>query len=210
MSACCNNCSPPPPPGQAGPYRRVLWIALAANALMFGVEIFSGIRADSASLLADALDFLGDAANYVISLWVLGLGIAVRARAAQIKALTMAAFGVGVLASTAWHAASGTLPGAPTMGVVGGLALAANLGVAGLLYAWRDGDSNMRSVWLCSRNDALGNLAVMLAALGVFGTGQAWPDWIVAVLMAGLALSGSWQILRHARLELATASRAGV
>jgi Co/Zn/Cd efflux system component len=205
MSACCNNCAPPPPSRQGGPYRRVLWIALAINALMFAVEIVTGIGADSASLLADALDFLGDAANYAISLWVLGLSLGTRARAAQIKAWSMGLFGVGVLANAAWHAATGGLPGAPTMGVVGALALVANLSVAGLLYAWREGDSNMRSVWLCSRNDALGNLAVMLAALGVFGTGQAWPDLIVAILMAGLALSGAWQILRHARLELATA-----
>lgn len=208
MSACCNHCAPPPGPGPSTAYRRVLWIALAINGLMFGVEILAGFGADSTSLLADAMDFLGDAANYGISLFVLGLGVAMRARASQLKALTMAAFGVGVLATTAWHAASGTLPGAQTMGVVGALALVANLGVAGLLYAWREGDSNMRSVWLCSRNDALGNLAVLLAALGVFGTGEAWPDLIVAILMAGLALSGSWQILRHARVELATARSA--
>lgn len=205
MSACCNHCAPPPPPHKNSPYRRVLWIALAVNALMFAVEIATGIGADSASLLADAMDFLGDAANYAISLWVLGLGLSLRARAAQLKAWSMAIFGIGVLASVAWHAATGSLPGAPTMGAVGALALAANLAVAGLLYAWRDGDSNMRSVWLCSRNDALGNLAVMLAALGVFGTGQAWPDLIVAILMAGLALSGAWQILGQARQELRTA-----
>lgn len=208
MSACCNHCAPPPGPGPSTAYRRVLWIALAINGLMFGVEILAGFGADSTSLLADAMDFLGDAANYGISLFVLGLGVAMRARASQLKAMTMAAFGVGVLATTAWHAASGSLPGAQTMGVVGALALVANLGVAGLLYAWREGDSNMRSVWLCSRNDALGNLAVLLAALGVFGTGEAWPDLIVAILMAGLALSGSWQILRHARVELATARSA--
>jgi Co/Zn/Cd efflux system component len=209
MSACCKHCAPPPPPPKNSPYRRVLWIALAVNALMFAVEIVTGIGADSASLLADALDFLGDAANYAISLWVLGLGLAPRARAAQLKAWSMGAFGIGVLASVAWHTATGSLPEAPTMGAVGALALAANLAVAGLLYAWRDGDSNMRSVWLCSRNDALGNVAVMLAALGVFGTGQPWPDLIVALLMAGLALSGAWQILSQAGHELTAASAAG-
>lgn len=185
-------------------YRNVLWIALAINVAMFAVEIVSGMQAESAALLADSLDFLGDAANYGISLWVLGLGLSTRARASLLKALSMAAFGVWVLGYTTWQATTGVLPSAPTMGLIGVLALAANLGVAGLLYAYRGGDSNMRSVWLCTRNDALGNVAVMLAALGVLGTGAAWPDMIVASLMAGLALSSAWQVIRHARDELVT------
>ena len=185
-------------------YRNVLWIALAINAAMFAVEIVSGMQAESAALLADSLDFLGDAANYGISLWVLGLGLSTRARASLLKALSMAAFGVWVLGYTTWQATTGVIPSAPTMGLIGVLALAANLGVAGLLYAYRGGDSNMRSVWLCTRNDALGNVAVMLAALGVLGTGAAWPDMIVASLMAGLALSSAWQVIRHARDELVT------
>ena len=185
-------------------YRNVLWIALAINVAMFAVEIVSGMQAESAALLADSLDFLGDAANYGISLWVLGLGLSTRARASLLKALSMAAFGVWVLGYTTWQATTGVIPSAPTMGLIGVLALAANLGVAGLLYAYRGGDSNMRSVWLCTRNDALGNVAVMLAALGVLGTGAAWPDMIVASLMAGLALSSAWQVIRHARDELVT------
>lgn len=186
-------------------YRRVLVIALLVNAAMFGVEVLAGVRAGSVSLLADSLDFLGDAANYGISLWVLGLSLAARARASLLKAASMAAFGTGVLATAIWNALHGGVPEAPLMGVIGALALAANLGVAILLYAWRDGDSNMRSVWLCTRNDAIGNLAVLAAALGVFGTGQAWPDLAVAVIMASLALSASLQIVRQARRELATA-----
>ncbi|HOW75025.1 MAG TPA: cation transporter [Candidatus Competibacteraceae bacterium] len=185
-------------------YRNVLWIALVINAAMFAVEIVSGMQAESAALLADSLDFLGDAANYGISLWVLGLGLSTRARASLLKALSMAAFGVWVLGYTTWQAITGVIPSAPTMGLIGVLALAANLGVAGLLYAYRGGDSNMRSVWLCTRNDALGNVAVMLAALGVLGTSAAWPDMIVASLMAGLALSSAWQVIRHTRDELAT------
>lgn len=185
-------------------YRNVLWIALAINAAMFAVEIVSGMQAESAALLADSLDFLGDAANYGISLWVLGLELSTRARASLLKALSMAAFGVWVLGYTTWQVTTGVIPSAPTMGLIGALALAANLGVAGLLYAYRGGDSNMRSVWLCTRNDALGNVAVMLAALGVLGTGTAWPDMIVASLMAGLALSSAWQVIRHARGELVT------
>src|SRR5690606_20122655 len=151
--------------------RKVLWVALAVNAAMFLVEVGAGLTAGSMSLLADSLDFLGDAANYGISLWVLGLALSVRARASMIKAWSMAAFGVWVLGSTAWHALTGSVPDAAAMGLVGTLALLANLGVAGLLYRFRSGDSNMRSVWLCTRNDALGNLAVLAAALGVFGTG---------------------------------------
>ena len=158
---------------------------------MFGVEIVSGMRAGSVSLLADSLDFLGDAANYGISLWVLGMSLTLRAKASLFKALSMLVFGVGVLIAAIWHLLSGQLPDAPTMGVVGALALLANVGVAALLYAYREGDSNMRSVWLCSRNDALGNIAVLLAALGVFGTGSGWPDLLVASIIAGLAITAS-------------------
>ncbi|VXB25213.1 Cation transporter [Pseudomonas sp. 8AS] len=183
-------------------YRRILWIALAVNFAMFAVEIGAGLRAGSVSLLADSLDFLGDAGNYAISLWVLGLGVLLRARAAQFKALCMLLFGVGVLATTIWQQLQGGVPSAPTMGLVGLLALSANVGVAALLYAYREGDSNMRSVWLCTRNDALGNLAVLAAALGVFGTGSAWPDLLVAAIMAALAISAAIQVLRHAREEI--------
>lgn len=184
-------------------YRKILWLALVVNFVMFAVEIGAGLRAGSVSLLADSLDFLGDAGNYAISLWVLGLGVVLRARAAQFKALSMLLFGLGVLAAAVWQLLQGEVPNAPTMGVVGSLALLANVGVAALLYAYREGDSNMRSVWLCTRNDALGNLAVLLAALGVFGTGSAWPDLLVAVIMASLAISAAIQVLRQARSELA-------
>ncbi|UUY10200.1 cation transporter [Pseudomonas sp. J452] len=187
-------------------YRKILWLALVVNFVMFAVEIGAGLRAGSVSLLADSLDFLGDAGNYAISLWVLGLGVVLRARAAQFKALSMLLFGLGVLAAAVWQLLQGEVPNAPTMGVVGSLALLANLGVAALLYAYREGDSNMRSVWLCTRNDALGNLAVLLAALGVFGTGSAWPDLLVAVIMASLAISAAIQVLRQARGELAEAA----
>ncbi|MCP8690001.1 cation diffusion facilitator family transporter [Marinobacterium sedimentorum] len=187
-------------------YRRVLWIALLLNLAMFGVEIVAGMRAGSVSLLADSLDFLGDSANYGISLWVLGLGLAIRARASLFKAFSMAAFGVGILGTALWHLYSGTLPDAPTMGVIGALALITNLAVAWLLWAYREGDSNMRSVWLCTRNDAIGNVAVLLAALGVFGTQTAWPDLAVGTLMALLALSSAWQVTHRAWQELKQAA----
>jgi Co/Zn/Cd efflux system component len=203
MAGCCQDegCSSAAGPGGPG-WRRALWIALAVNAAMFLAEIVAGTAAGSAALQADAIDFLGDSANYAISIGVAGMALGWRARAALIKGWSLGLLGAAVLASTAWHAWAGTLPGAETMGVVGALALVANAGVALMLWRFREGDSNMRSVWTCSRNDAIGNLAVLAAALGVFGTGTGWPDLIVAAIMAGLGVSGGWQIVRHARAEL--------
>ncbi len=183
-------------------YRRALWLALAVNLAMFVVEIGAGVAAQSVSLLADLLDFLGDAGNYGISLFVLGMALQWRARASLLKAASMGAFGLWVAVTTIHHALSGTVPQAPVMGMVGALAFAANLGVAVLLYRWRAGDSNMRSVWICTRNDAIGNLAVLVAAAGVFGSGTGWPDYIVAAVMSGLALVGAFQVARHAMAEL--------
>ena len=183
-------------------YRRILWVALGVNLAMFAVEVGAGLAAQSVSLLADSLDFLGDAANYGISLFVLGMALQWRARASLLKAASMAAFGLWVAGTTIAHAAAGTVPEAPVMGVIGALALAANLGVALLLYRWRDGDSNMRSVWICTRNDAIGNLAVLAAAAGVFGSGTGWPDYLVAAIMSGLALTGAVQVAKAALAEL--------
>lgn len=187
-------------------WRRVLWIALLINAAMFAVEVVAGVAADSRALQADALDFLGDAANYAISLGVAGMALAWRARAALLKAATMLAFGLWVFASAVWGFIAGTAPHAETMGLVGALALASNVAVALMLYRYRTGDANMRSVWICSRNDAIGNLAVLAAALGVFGTGQGWPDLGVAAIMAALAIWGSVDVFRHARGDLAAAA----
>jgi Co/Zn/Cd efflux system component len=190
----------PVPPG----YRRILWIALVVNAAMFLVEVGAGVASGSVSLLADAIDFFGDAVNYGLSLAVLALGVAARARAALFKAATMVLFGVAVLGRAAWAAWSGGPPQPLTMGVVGTLALAANVGVGVLLYAYREGDANMRSVWLCTRNDAIGNVAVLLAAVGVFGTGTRWPDLLVATVMAVLGLTAGLSVVRQARRELET------
>jgi len=183
-------------------YRRVLWIALLVNAGMFLVEIAAGVAAGSAALKADAADFLSDAANYGISLFVLGAAIRVRARAALFKGLSLGAVGLFVAGTVAWNAIVLQVPVAEVMGVVGFMALAANVGVALMLYAFRRGDANMRSVWICSRNDAIGNVAVMLAASGVWATATGWPDLAVAAILALLALSGAWQITRHALAEL--------
>ena len=201
--ACCT-----PPPlnldrnrANAG-YRRVLWTVLGINAAMFAVEIGAGLAAGSASLQADALDFLGDAANYAISLFVVGMALRYRASAALAKGITMAAFGLWVIAMVVWHAVHGTLPSAFAMGTVGIAALVANIASFGLLWAYRKGDANMRSAWICTRNDVLGNIAVLLAALGVFGTGTGWPDIIVAACMAGLALQGAFVVVRQSSAEL--------
>ncbi|MGA6098448.1 cation transporter [Stutzerimonas marianensis] len=202
-SKCCDSGCATPAVGPA--FRKALWVALVINLAMFGVEIVSGLRSGSVSLLADAIDFAGDAANYGISLVVLSMGLVWRARAALLKGVTMMTFGLFVLARAGWSLHAGVLPEPMTMGVIGALALLANVAVALMLYAFREGDSNMRSVWLCSRNDALGNIAVMAAAAGVFGTGSAWPDLGVALVMAGLALSAGYSVIRQARQELRTA-----
>lgn len=183
--------------------RRVLWIALWVNAAMFCVELAGGFASHSVSLLADSADFLGDAANYGLSLAVFSHGLVWRSRAALVKGLTMGAFGVFVLSKTAWQIHLGILPEPATMSAIALLALIANASVALLLYAYRNGDANMRSVWLCSRNDAIGNVAVMLAAGGVFAIGQAWPDLIVAGIMGTLALTSGVSVVRQARRELA-------
>jgi Co/Zn/Cd efflux system component len=205
MADCC--CTPPPldldpHKGNADKYRRVLWCVLAINALMFVVEVGAGLAAGSASLQADALDFLGDAANYGISLLVVGLALHYRASAALAKGGTMGAFGLWIVGAIVWHAAHGTLPSAFTMGTVGLMALVANAASFGLLWSYRAGDANMRSSWICTRNDVLGNLAVLCAALGVFGTGTGWPDIVVAAIMAALALQGAASVVKQALIEL--------
>ena len=201
MSASCG-CHLPTAPVADDRYRRILWIALAVNAAMFLVEVVAGARAGSSSLQADALDFLADAANYGISVFVLAATLRVRATAALVKGLSMGAFGVWVVGRAGWHALTGSVPVPEVMGAVGTLALLSNVAVALLLYAYRSGDANMRSVWLCSRNDAIGNVAVVAAASGVFATGRGWPDVLVAFGMAVLALSAARQTVRQARREL--------
>jgi Co/Zn/Cd efflux system component len=183
-------------------YRRVLWIALVVNAAMFAVEIGASLASNSVSLLADAADFAGDAANYGLSLAVLSLGLAWRARAALVKGWSMGIYGILVLARVGYGAFLDLPPEAATMGAVALLALAANLSVAALLYAYRTGDANMRSVWLCTRNDAIGNVAVIIAALGVAGTGNVWPDLAVAAIMSLLGLAAARSVILQARHEL--------
>ena len=207
MSAHC--CPAPPTPSSTEPrYRKVLWLALVLNALMFVVELGAAWTSGSVALLADSIDFFGDAGNYAISLAVLGMATQVRAKAALFKAACMGAFGGFVLSKALWNLQTGAPPEPMTMGAVGFTALAVNAAVAVMLLRYRSGDANMRSVWICTRNDVLGNLAVMVAAAGVFGTGSAWPDLAVAAAMAMLALTGSWTVVRQARAELQVAEEA--
>jgi Co/Zn/Cd efflux system component len=200
MANCCeHDCAPT---ALEPRWRRVLWAALAINAVMFAVEIGGSLVADSSALLADAVDFFGDAFNYGLSLAVLALSPLARARAAAVKGATMTGYGLFVGGHAAWAWSQGIVPAPATMGAVAVLALLANAAVALLLYRYRNGDANMRSVWICSRNDVLGNLAVIAAALGVFGTAQGWPDAVVAAILSVLAVSGGIAVMRHVRKEL--------
>ncbi|WCL54922.1 cation transporter [Gimibacter soli] len=194
--------------GMSPAYRRALVAVIVINAVMFAVEMPSGFIGNSHALKADALDFAADTATYLISLLVIGKSLKVRATAALAKGISMGLMGIGVLVATAWSVFVTHEPVAPVMGSVGFAALIANVASVLLLVRFKDGDSNVRSVWLCSRNDAIGNLAVILAASGVWATGTGWPDLIVAGLMASLFLSGSVAVVRHAREDMATARAA--
>lgn len=198
----CNSCASAGDPVADRRWRRVLWIALVINLTMFAGEIVAGLASGSRSLQADALDFLGDSANYAISLGVAGMALRWHSRAALLKGATIFAFGAYVLVTTIVAVLGDRVPHAETMGIVGAVALVANGGVALMLYRYRSGDANRRSVWICSRNDAIGNVAVIVAAAGVLGTGTQWPDLIVAAIMATLGISGGVQILRQALDEL--------
>ena len=199
-AACC--AAKPVSPATDPKYRRILWTVLAINLAGFLIEIGAGLAAGSESLQADALDFLADAGNYAISLLVFGMALRWRALAALTKGASMGLFGLWVIGSTVWYAIRGDVPAAGLMGGIGIMALLLNLGCLILLTGFRSGDANMRSVWVCSRNDVIGNVAVMAAALGVFGTGTGWPDIAVAAIMAVLALWGAAQVIILALREL--------
>lgn len=200
MSAgCCNNNATFD--GLSADYKRRLWLVIAINAVMFVVEMGAGHAARSQALQADALDFLADAATYGLSLAVIGASVQVRSSAAMVKGVSLLAIGAWVLGSTIYQVFVQGVPEAELMGMVGFLALLANLASVALLVRYKDGDANVRSVWLCSRNDAIGNVAVMIAALGVWGTSSGMPDLIVAGIMAALFTTSAVQILRQAIAE---------
>ncbi len=189
-------------------YRRVLMIVIAINAGMVLFEGGAGFMAESQALKADALDFLADSVTYAISLAVIGAPLLLRARVALFKGLSLAVMGLWVLISTLLAVSGSGVPSAPIMGGVAMLALLANLASVLLLVRYREGDANVRSVWLCSRNDAIGNAAVAVTASGVWAWQSAWPDLIVAAGMALLFLSSSVQIIRQALAEQASLAAA--
>jgi Co/Zn/Cd efflux system component len=182
-------------------YKRILWTVIGINGLMFLIEMIAGQLAGSQALKADALDFLADTVTYGLSLAVIGASLRRRASAALLKGASLSAMALWVFGSTVYQTLVLGLPKAEVMGLVAVLALAANLASVLLLLPYKDGDANVRSVWLCSRNDAIGNVIVMVAALGVWGTATAWPDLAVAAVMAGIFLTSSVQILRQAWTE---------
>ena len=199
MAGCCGNEAQFE--GLSSDYKRRLWAVIGINAGMFIVEMTAGQLSGSQALQADALDFLADALTYGISLAVIGASLRVRATAAMAKGLSLLMMGLWVFGSTLWQVLVMGVPQAQIMGAIGFMALAANLTSVLLLAKYKDGDANVRSVWLCSRNDAIGNVAVMLAALGVWGTASGWPDLVVAGIMAGLFLNSAAQILLQAWRE---------
>lgn len=199
MAGCCGHDAKFD--GVSDDYKRRLWLVIALNGTMFAVEMMAGHMAKSQALQADALDFLGDALTYGISLAVIGASVRARTNAALAKGISLLLMGLWVFGSTIYRVFYVGVPEAEIMGVVGFFALLTNLASVLLLVRYKDGDANVRSVWLCSRNDAIGNVAVMLAALGVWGTATGWPDLIVATVMAGLFLSSAFQIVRQALAE---------
>ncbi|MCB4457800.1 cation transporter [Leisingera sp. McT4-56] len=199
MAGCCNHSAKFD--GVSDDYKRRLWLVIAINAGMFAVEMGAGQLSGSQALKADALDFLGDALTYGISLAVIGATLRTRALAALGKGISLLLMGLWVFGSTVYQVFYVGVPQAHIMGVIGFMALAANLISVLLLARYKDGDANVRSVWLCSRNDAIGNVAVMFAALGVWGTATGWPDLIVAGIMGGLFLNSALQILVQAVRE---------
>lgn len=199
MSGCCEDKTFD---GVSPAYKRALMAVIAINGVMFFVEMTAGLVSGSQALKADALDFAGDTATYGLSLFVIGASLKIRARASLIKGASLAAIALTVLTMTGLRVMNGAPPEAGTMGLVGLLALAANLTSVFILLRWRDGDSNVRSVWLCSRNDAIGNVGVIAAGGLVAATGTAWPDLVVAALLASLFLKSAAAITVQALGEL--------
>lgn len=202
MSSCHDHCDESGQSSVSAEYRKVLWICLIANAVMFVAQMIASYAAHSVSLLANSADFFSDAANYGISLYVLNLSLRQKAKASLFKGVSLGLVGLWVAFETLHHALQPELPKPFIMAVISVVALAVNVGCAVLLYKYRGGDSNRESVWICSRNDAIGNIAVMIAAAGVFASSTIWPDIIVAAILGWLAVTGAWRIIRLAKREL--------
>ena len=202
MTSCHDHCNSNEQPSVSVEYRKVLWICLVANAVMFIAQMIASYAAHSVSLLANSADFFSDAANYGISLYVLNLSLRQKAKASLFKGISLGLVGLWVAFETMHHALQPELPEPLLMTIISVVALTVNVGCAVLLYKYRGGDSNRESVWICSRNDAIGNIAVMIAAAGVFASSTIWPDIIVAVILGWLAISGAVRIIKSAKKEL--------
>jgi cation diffusion facilitator family transporter len=202
--ACCDDSACAVEQLQARQSKTLKWV-LAINSVMFGVEFGAGLAAGSVALMADSLDMLGDALVYALSLYAVTRGMRWKAGAALVKGLVMAAFGVFVLAQLAYRISHAIPPETALMGGIGALALAANLVCLRLLTRHRDEDINMRSVWLCSRNDIIANVSVLVAAGLVLVTQQGWPDWVVGLGIAALFLHSAWRVLGQAAGQLRSA-----
>lgn len=198
---CNDSCGDIAFDGLSATYKKILWVVVFINFVMFMVEALAGFLADSTALKADALDFLGDAATYAATLLVIGKPMKTRSLVALLKGLSLGAMAIFVLGFTLYRVFVEGEPQALTMGVIGFMALTANVISVLILMKYRDGDSNVRSVWLCSRNDAIGNIAVILAGAGVFTTGTVWPDITVAFMIAGLFMHSSIKITSQALSE---------
>ncbi len=205
MSGCCDHDDFDQQALKEKSFRRALWIVLIINGVMFFVEFSSAFFAGSVALQADALDFLGDTVTYAITLMAMGYSLTVRAKAALFKGISLGLLGLWVYGQMIYYLVNGQIPSYEIMGMMGIIAFLANLVSAMLLYRYRVGDSNMQSVWLCSRNDAIGNLAIIVAASGVFATGSGWPDFAVATIMATLSVTASYHIIKLAVFEIRTA-----
>ena len=202
MSAACHHHHAPDPDNGVTPgQRRALWAALLINAAMFVTEITGGALVGSVGLQADAVDFFGDAVNYGLSIMVLGMASVWGTRVAFVKGVAMIGFGIWVAANIVHHLIAGTVPSAPVMGAIAFIAMLANIACALILFRFRGKDANMASVWICTRNDALSNVAVMIAASGVWISASGVPDLIVGGLIGGLAIFGGLQVLRLVGIE---------
>lgn len=202
MTSCHDHCNSNEQPSVSVEYRKVLWICLVANAVMFIAQMIASYSAHSVSLLANSADFFSDAANYGISLYVLNLSLRQKAKASLFKGISLGLVGLWVAFETLHHALQPELPEPLLMTIISVVALTVNVGCAVMLYKHRSGDSNRESVWICSRNDAIGNIAVMIAAAGVFASSTIWPDIIVAIILGWLAISGAVRIIKSAKKEL--------
>lgn len=208
MKGCCSNEDEIQLMKQS--HGRVLWIVLAINASMFLVELVVGVLSQSTALMADSLDMLGDALVYSFSLFVLGKGIKWEAKASVLKGVIMLSFGIGVLAEAVYKILNPVVPEAGSMGITGAAALVMNSICFYLLWKHRGDNLNMQSTWVCSRNDLIGNVGVIIASGLTAVTASKWPDIAIGLSIAAMFVNSAIQVLREAKSALAQNSKSTV